>query len=94
MLQFFKPENYFEVREALLKAGRQDLVGSGCDALIPANPPKAALRARMLKANQTLVEGRYVHTIEAPTEKAPPASPPPKPEGYRPHRKSVKRRSR
>ncbi len=94
LLQFFKPENYFEVREALLKAGRQDLVGSGCDALIPANPPKAALRARMLKANQTLVEGRYVHTIEAPTEKAPPASPPPKPEGYRPHRKSVKRRSR
>ena len=46
LLQFFKPENYFEVREALLKAGRSDLIGSGCDALIPANPPKAALRAR------------------------------------------------
>src|SRR6202035_1481682 len=46
LLQFFKPENYFEVREALLKAGRADLIGSGCDALISANPPKAALDAR------------------------------------------------
>ena len=58
LLQFFKPENYFEVREALLKAGRQDLIGSGCDALIPAHPPKAALQARMEKANQSLAEGQ------------------------------------
>ena len=27
------------------QGGPQDLIGSGCDALIPANPPKAALRA-------------------------------------------------
>ncbi len=40
LLQFFKPENYFEVREALLKAGRGDLIGSGCDCLIPANRPR------------------------------------------------------
>ena len=26
-MQFFKPENYFEVREALLEAGREDLIG-------------------------------------------------------------------
>ncbi len=44
LLQFFKPENYFEVRKALLAAGRGDLIGSGCDPLIPAQPPKAALR--------------------------------------------------
>lgn len=68
LLQFFKPENYFEVREALMKAGRQDLIGAGCDALIPANPPRAALRARMERANRTLDEGRYVHTV-------PPAGP-------------------
>ncbi len=36
LMQFFKPENYFEVRRALEQAGRQDLIGSGCDALIPA----------------------------------------------------------
>ena len=32
LLQFFKPENYFMVREALLKAGRADLIGSGATA--------------------------------------------------------------
>ncbi len=32
LMQFFKPENYFEVREALLQAGRADLIGDGCDA--------------------------------------------------------------
>ena len=37
LLQFFKPENYFEVRQALSAAGRSDLIGSGCDALIPAS---------------------------------------------------------
>ena len=43
LLQFFKPENYFEVRRALEQAGRQDLIGSGCDCLIPERPPKEAL---------------------------------------------------
>jgi uncharacterized radical SAM protein YgiQ len=81
LLQFFKPENYFEVREALLKAGRADLIGSGCDCLIPANPPKAALRARMEKANESLGEGKYVHQISAQ-----------KSTGYRPGRKSAHRR--
>ncbi len=89
LLQFFKPENYFEVREALQKAGRQDLIGSGCDALIPANPPKVALQARMAKANKSVTEGRYVHTIpgEAKTEPLPSA-------GYRPHRQTARRRPR
>jgi hypothetical protein len=40
LLQFFKPENYFEVRKALLEAGRADLIGGHCDTLIPAHPPK------------------------------------------------------
>jgi hypothetical protein len=29
LMQFFKPENYFMVREALIQAGRGDLIG-GC----------------------------------------------------------------
>src|SRR5206468_2955264 len=33
LMQFSKPENYFEVREALLQAGRADLIG-GCEGLI------------------------------------------------------------
>ena len=38
LLQFFKPENSFEVRRALGQAGRHDLVGSGCARPIPAPP--------------------------------------------------------
>src|SRR5437773_7535529 len=62
LLQFFKPENYFEVRQALLEAGRGDLIGGGCDALIPAQPPKEALQARRERANQQ-ARGEYVHQI-------------------------------
>jgi hypothetical protein len=61
-LQFFKPENYFMVREALLKAGRGDLIVNGCECLIPASPPKAALRAGMEKANESLGEGLIFRT--------------------------------
>ena len=94
LLQFFKPENYFEVRKALLAAGRHDLIGSGCDALISAQPPQAALQARMAKAHSELTEGQYVHTIAKPGTKTPratalergPGS------GYRPHRKTARRR--
>lgn len=46
VMQFFKPENYFMVGEALIVAGRQDLIGCGCDALIPSSPPPEALEAR------------------------------------------------
>ena len=92
LLQFFKPENYFEVREALLKAGRADLIGAGCDALIPANPPKAARLARMEKANRSVTEGRFVHEIAKPAEAAPRARP--APTGYRPQRKTARRRPR
>ncbi len=38
LLPFFKPENSFELRKAPWKAGRQVLIGSGCDALFPAQP--------------------------------------------------------
>lgn len=86
LMQFFKPENYFLVRDALQKAGRHDLIGSGCDCLIPANPPREALRARMEKANQSLGEGKYVHQIERD------GTPRPSSGGYRPGRKSAQRR--
>ena len=62
LLQFFKPENYFEVREALTRAKRTDLIGDGCDSLIPSRPPKEALQARRQDASKRF-EGKYVHTI-------------------------------
>jgi len=60
LLQFFKPENYFEVRQALLSAGRSDLIGNGCDCLIPATPPREAIARRRADANQRF-RGEYVH---------------------------------
>jgi hypothetical protein len=51
LLQFFKPENYFETRRALLHAGRGDLIGDGCDALIPATPPREAIGEARGRAN-------------------------------------------
>ena len=61
LLQFFKPENYFEVRKALEQAGRQDLIGSGCDCLIPDRPPKEALSRRRRKANEEMREKEGDH---------------------------------
>src|SRR6185503_4551068 len=43
LMQFFKPENYFEVRQALEQARRTDLIGDGCDSLIPPPPPQKNL---------------------------------------------------
>mgnify|MGYP003342813097 FL=1 len=62
MMQFFKPENYFEVRDALREAGRNDLIGDGCDCLIPSKPPKEAIEKRRTDANNRF-RGEYVHTI-------------------------------
>jgi uncharacterized radical SAM protein YgiQ len=45
LLQFFAPENWSTVREALLRAGRQDLIGEGPDCLIPSRPPLRPARA-------------------------------------------------
>ncbi|HVE13428.1 MAG TPA: DUF3362 domain-containing protein, partial [Elusimicrobiota bacterium] len=78
LLQFFKPENYFEVREALLKARRGDLIGDGCDCLIPAQPPAAALEARRRRAEKDFHE--HVHLKEGG--------------GYRPGRSGWKRREK
>ncbi|MFN4907186.1 MAG: YgiQ family radical SAM protein [Planctomycetota bacterium] len=65
LMQFFKPENYFEVRDALRQAGRSDLIGEGCDCLIPSKPPKEAIDKRRTDANERF-RGEYVHTIPNP----------------------------
>jgi radical SAM superfamily enzyme YgiQ (UPF0313 family) len=90
LLQFFKPENYFEVRKALEQAGRQDLIGSGCDCLIGDRPPKEALHQRRRKANDA-VRGKGKPKGNGPAEKDATDS---SPRGYRPHRKTAKRQPR
>jgi uncharacterized radical SAM protein YgiQ len=96
LMQFFKPENYFEVRRALELAGRRDLIGGGCDALIPANPPKEAIEARRRLANRA-IEGDHdhYHTVANPAKGEKPderGAGPVKPTGYRPGRKTHLRR--
>jgi radical SAM superfamily enzyme YgiQ (UPF0313 family) len=83
LMQFFKPENYFEVRKALELAGRKDLIGPGCDALIPAQPPRTAILARRKQAGRQF-RGEFVHTIPRRESDS----------GYRPGRKTAHRRTR
>jgi hypothetical protein len=93
LMQFFKPENYFEVREALIQAKRTDLIG-GCDGLIPAQPPKEAIEAKRKQANAAL-RGDHYHTVANPAKGEQPGergAGSPKPTGYRPGRKSQQRR--
>jgi hypothetical protein len=79
LMQFFKPENYFEVKKALLSAGRKDLIGEHRDALIPSTPPREALEARRERAakfdrvaqSQARLDGEfddgYVHDPTSPS---------------------------
>jgi hypothetical protein len=86
LMQFFKPENCFEARKSLKEAGRSDPIGGGGDALVPAQPPPEALWARRERADRA-VRGDHVHT--APKSKAPGRG-----RGYRPQRKTARRRDR
>ncbi len=93
LMQFFKPENWFTVREALIQAGRQDLIG-GCDGLIPANPPKEAIEARRKAANRSArgdEDDDHYHTVANPAKGEKPGERGLN-KGYRPGRKSQKRR--
>jgi uncharacterized radical SAM protein YgiQ len=84
LLQFFKPENWFDVHEALVKAKREDLVGTGCDCLIPAHPPRVALDARRARAERAVTEQTSGDHLRGR----------PKAGGYRPGRKTAGRRAR
>jgi len=81
LMQFFKPENYFLVRKALLQAGRRDLIGDGCDCLIPAQAPHEAIEARRREAGD--ISGDHVHSDRRRPGR-----------GYRPGRQSAERRER
>jgi len=88
LLQFFKPENWFEVRRALEQAGRQDLIGSGCDCLIPDRPPKEALDRRRREATRAFTEqtgGDHIRSGRQARQQGKQARPR-KSVGYRPKR--------
>ncbi|MHC4177055.1 MAG: DUF3362 domain-containing protein, partial [Planctomycetota bacterium] len=74
LLQYWKPENYADVRRALEQANRLDLIGKGPDCLVAPLPPKEIRGSKRRR----------------PLPGRPPAKP--VPAGYRPHRKTAKRR--
>jgi uncharacterized radical SAM protein YgiQ len=82
LLQFFKPENYFEVKATLEAAGRRDLIGSGPKCLIPEFPPREARRPPLRRPRP-----------KDPAAPSPAGAAPPAP-GYRPHRERKARRPR
>jgi uncharacterized radical SAM protein YgiQ len=90
LMQFFKPENWFTVREALIQAGRQDLIGNGCDCLIPAHPPKEAIEARRRWANEAARDDHY-HSVANPAKGEPVGERRLPNPGYRPGRKTARR---
>jgi Domain of unknown function (DUF3362) len=90
LMQFFKPDNYFTVREALIQAGRPDLIGSGCDCLIPAQPPKEAIQARRRRVN----DPDHYHSVANPAKGERPGERGLSNKGYRPGRKTAQRQDR
>jgi hypothetical protein len=52
------------VRQAQIRAGQADWIGSGCDCLIPVRPPKEAIEARRRQANDL----DHDHTVANPAE--------------------------
>jgi hypothetical protein len=93
LMQFFKPENWFTVREALIQAGRQNLIGSGCDCLIPAQPPKEAIEGRRKRANAAAEHDHY-HTVANPAKGEPAGERGLPNRGYRPGRKTGRRQDK
>lgn len=87
LLQFFIPERYFDVREALVEAGREDLIGDGPECLIPAKPPAG------LRPGRAQAKGRANRVRTATNEDPSRAASAPS-AGYRPHRKTARRRHR
>ncbi len=83
LLQYFKPENYIDVREALEQADRDDLIGDGPHCLIPSRPPKIAREPKTGGPTSDRKRDRRPRAGDAGDRPS---------TGYRPHRKSAKRR--
>jgi uncharacterized radical SAM protein YgiQ len=90
LLQYFKPENYADVFEALEETGRLDLVGEGRECLISSRPPKLP-RGQNTGSQNTRSQGKGFNRRPI-GGKSGGKSGGGKTGGYRPHRKTAKRR--
>jgi hypothetical protein len=90
LMQFFKPENWLTVREALIQAERQHLIGNGCECLIPAQPPQEAIEARGRRAK----DADHSHSVANPVKGEKPGERGLPNQGYRPWRKTARRQDK
>lgn len=60
LIQYAVPKNYEKVKKALIKAGREDLIGNGKDCLIKATPPRMGIKNsnNYKKNNKTEIKGK------------------------------------
>jgi hypothetical protein len=93
LMQFFKSEKYCTVREALIHAGRPDLIGPGCDCLIPAQPPREAIEARRQRG-KAAARSDHDHTVANPAKGEPAGERGLPDHGYRPGRKGWRRQEK
>ncbi len=91
LIQYRNPKNYYLVKEALIKAKREDLIGSGPKCLIravpprpgkpsappPKAPPKAASKSRSTSRTGTKPAPKKT-SVKAPVKKAAPSKGRPK----------------
>lgn len=95
LLQYWKPENYFDVRSALRESGREDLIGDGPQCLIRSKPPLGAGRGKGLPARPSTsahsAENHFAedHFADSQADHDVAAD---KGGGYRPGRKTVRDR--
>ncbi len=68
-----------------------DLIGGGCDALIPAHPPKGAIEERRRRANDA-AKGDHYQAVANPAKGESAGERGLPNQGYRPGRKTQQRR--
>ena len=79
LIQYRNPKNYYLVHEALIKAHREDLIGSGPKCLIRAVPPRTGgktpppkLPPKPVKVKSSKTPAKPAARKPAPAKKAPP----------------------
>ena len=64
LLQFRRPQNFALVREALRKAGREDLIGTGRNCLVPPEGVKSAQEYAQIRRERKAREERRAQRRE------------------------------
>ena len=93
LLQFFKPENYFEVRQGSLGGRPVGPDRLGLRLPDPGQPPRQAIEARRRQANEA-AEGDHYHSIANPAKGEPVGERGLPNQGYRPGRKTARRQDK